>query len=160
LPLCLAFVNSGQAAIETSHSSITVGRGRYLAVEGGKLVIRNRPSKSDETRAAPERWVVDRGRIRSSTDGTFLTYDPSDKKGKVFLAARPVKGAEWVVTRGRGEPKNTRLGSDRGEWGLVKAGSGPMKGWYLDAEGDDPVGLVLREKPKCDVEVARLYTHR
>jgi len=160
LPLCLALAAVAQAGIKTSHFSITTGDREYLAVQEGKLALGNR-SRSDESKREPDRWLVEGGQIRNSTTGRYLTYDPKDKEGKVFLAVKPVEGARWVVGRRKGKPKNDRA-DDTAEWGVIEAGSGAKKGCLLDFDDDQSKGVkfVLRKQPKANVEIVRLYTHR
>jgi hypothetical protein len=164
LPLCLALAPAALAAIKTPHFAIVTGPREHLTVADGKVVVA-KPSRSDEENVASDRWLVAGGQIRcSSGRRLYLTYDPQDKEGKVFLAERPVKGAEWSVRKGEGKPKHAERAFVGSEWGFIEAGSGVMKGGRLDVEvGKDKgkgVRVLLRKEPKATVEVARLYTHK
>src|SRR5438045_2568448 len=92
LPLCLAIAGVAVAAIRTNHYSIATARDVCLGVGDGKLVLCSR-SGSDENETERDRWLVENGQIKSSVGKGYLTYDPADKEGKVFLAREPMKGA-------------------------------------------------------------------
>jgi hypothetical protein len=123
-----------------------------------------KPSGGDELKEAPDHWVVAGGQIRCSQGGLYLTFDPEDKDGKVFLAEKPVRGAEWLVRAGKGNPKHFEIPFRGSEWGTIEASSGALKGCCLDVEvpkGENKdVHLLLSKGPKSVVEIARLYTHK
>src|SRR4051812_40512495 len=159
--LCLALATATPAAIKTGRYTISTGPGNYFTVHKGELTLEGGSDVSEE-KSAPDRWLIHGGQIRSTVGG-YLSYDPADKEGKVFLSAKPVKGAEWVF-----RPLKRTKG-DYEERATIQAGSGPMKGWYVDVDmveseknGKRVVTchFVLRKEPKRDVEVRALYTHR
>jgi len=161
IPLCLALAAAAQAGIKTSHYGITTGPEEYLTVKGGKLVAAGGYG-GDERKAHPGHWLVEGGQIRNSSTRQYLTYDPADKEGKVFLADKPVKGAEWRVRKPKdAKRKNSKSPALGAEWGVIQASSGVLQGCPPDGEvgKDKGVRLFLRKEPKRNVEVARLYFH-
>src|SRR5262245_40721615 len=125
LPLSLVVAAAGLAAIPTGRFTITAGPGEYLAVEKGQLVL-GRNSGGDENQDAPDRWYIAGTQIKSSVGGGYLAYDPSGQDNKVFLAPRPVRGADWAVRRVKGaKRRNERAPFLDAEWGTVQAASGP-----------------------------------
>jgi hypothetical protein len=177
LSLSLGVVSAAAAAVPTSHFTISFGRKEgkveYLAVRGGRLVLGPPTKHARDEQDAPERWFILGTKIKSSVGGGYLAYDPTGKDPKVFLTPNQNdKGTDWEVRRPKGafHQKNQSRSLDE-EWGTVRAASGPLKGWFLDAEEAEqkpgPQGkdvpacrFVLRKEPSCNVEAARIYTHK
>ena len=101
-----------------------------------------------DRKAAPDKWYVDGGRLKSSVGGGYLAYDVSGKDPKVFLASGPGGGAEWDIVVHR------RRESD---YATVRAANGPFKGWYLNLKDGS---LVLGPQPSDAVQVERFYRHK
>jgi hypothetical protein len=136
----------------------------FLAVSRGRLTLGGSTfgSVSDNLDAA-DRWFILGTRIKSSVGGGYLAYDPAGKEDQVFLVARPGEGTEWSVSV---------VGGREGQRGVIRAATGPMKGWYLDVEdradkATDGKGkavvlrlFVLRKTPSHRLEAERIYSHK
>jgi hypothetical protein len=169
LALSLAVVTVCAAGIGTNRFTIsTAGKGHpgdFLAVDEGDLTLggSNFGAVSDN-RDAADRWYIAGSKIKSSVGGGYLAYDPTGKNKRVFLSAKPTEGTDWYVGVGNR--------AQEGDRGVIRAMSGPLKGWYLDAaeaeekqataEGKTgpPRVLVLSEKPSRLLEAARIWEHK
>jgi len=113
----------------------------------------------------PARWHVLATQIRwSGRDGGYLAFDPTGEDNTVILVRELEKGVEWEVT-GLKQDRATEEAV-----GVVRAASGPLKGWRLDAEEvrgrDGKVAsppeyrLILSPKPKWVFRVWRIWEHK
>jgi hypothetical protein len=169
LPLCFAVVSVCAAGHPTGRYSIYYEykvdgdrQQKYLAAWKGQLTTEAVPyeAKSDDA-DHPSRWYIDGSRIKCSVGGAYLAYDPARKNKKVLVASKPGKGTDWVID---GLANDQRREEVRG---VIRVGSGPMKGWYLGVEEvkeKDRRGktvivrrIVLAPKPKQKVEVRRIW---
>jgi hypothetical protein len=137
-------------------------RYEYVTVTEGRLTVGKASERKDD-QDAPDRWYILGTQIKSSDGGGYLAYDPSGKDNRVFLTARPAEGTEWSLSLRKRSPGDE-------EHGVVRAATGPRKGWYLDVEeieekvSDDEARtvrrLVLVKEPIHKVEAHRVYIHR
>jgi hypothetical protein len=134
----------------------------YVAVTKGQLTV-GKASDRKHDQDAPDRWYSLGTKIKSSDGGGYLAYDPSGKNNRVFLTATPTEGTEWSLSLRKRSPGDQ-------EHGVIRAATGPRRGWYLDAEeteektSDDGAKtvrrLVLVKEPIHKVEAGRIYIHR
>lgn len=166
LALCAALAPLCAAAIPTHAFTISTGEKRgsqYLVARKGVLTVEAPPKEIDwDRKARPGRWLVEATQIKDTVTGDCLTYDPMGKDPKVFLARKPVKGAEWdvkVLDGRNGEGKRV----------VIRAARGPMRGWYLAAEivEEQRDGKTVRNYRPALVKDAnlklmaeRIYEHR
>jgi hypothetical protein len=168
LPLVLAIASVCAAGIGTNRFNITIrskGNDRkvFLAVADGELTLGSSTfgSVSDNEDAA-DRWYITGTRIKSSSGGGYLAYDPSGKDPRVFLTSRPGKGTDWTVGIGARAPE--------GERGVIRAAAGKRKGWYLTVEvtrekdGNGKTVRVCRftlaKAPARKLEAERIFSHK
>jgi hypothetical protein len=134
----------------------------YVAVTKGRLTVGKASGRKDN-QDAPDRWYILGTKIKSSDGGGYLAYDPTGKDNRVFLTAKPTEGTEWSMILRKRSPGDE-------EHGVIRAATGPRKGWYLDVEEteenarDDGAKtvrrLVLVKEPIHKVEAGRIYIHR
>lgn len=134
----------------------------YVAVTKGRLTV-GKASDRKEDQDAPDRWYILGTKIKSSDGGGYLAYDPMGKDNRVFLTAAPTEGTEWNMSLRKRSPGDQ-------EHGVVRAATGPRRGWYLDVEEIEEKTsdgrtkivrrLVLVNEPIHKVEAGRVYIHR
>jgi len=178
VPVFVALVSVCYAGIPGNFHRISAGnkegKVQYVGVEKGALVLGKRSphlQKRNETDAHYDRWFVSGTKLKSSTGGGYLAYDPTGKSSRVFLTPKAdTEGTDWVIHCPKGVffGKNESRSVDE-EWGILQAASGPMKGWYVEVEefehkGEDGKAAVvhrfiLSKTPSWNVEVSRMYLH-
>lgn len=134
----------------------------YVAVTKGRLTVGKASNRKDD-QDAPDRWYILGTKIKSSDGGGYLAYDPSGKDNRVFLTPTPTAGTEWSMSLRKRSPGDE-------EHGVIRAATGPRRGWYLDVEeieektSDDATKtvrrIILAKEPRHKVEAARVYIHR
>jgi hypothetical protein len=149
LVVVLVTAPSIPAGFPTDFFTVHCAKVGYARAEGGRLTLgASSVNRVPDRQAAPDKWYVDGGRLKSSVGGGYLAYDASGKDPKVFLASKPGRGAEWdsVVHRRR-----------ESDYATVRAASGPFKGWYLNVKDGN---LVLGTRASDAVRVERFYGHK
>jgi hypothetical protein len=138
LTLLAAWPAAPRAPYGSDTATVDCGIG-WLAVVDGKVRV-------FPTNHVPERWEwrLDRGlQVKGGKwDGWFLSVDPSGKSHRVVLSRDWNPGAVWWF--------RVKVRDDTDEWGPIKVGAGPYKGWYLDI--DDTVEHLSDGKgdaPRC-----------
>jgi hypothetical protein len=139
-------------------------RGCLMLHDGRLIVWHNNGGRVGDTQNAPDRWYIDGTRIKCSTGGGYLAYDPTGKDSGVFIVAKPPEGIDWKVTLKR---------SEGGERGVLEAATGTVKGWTLDVE--DPSSarpgppsalsaaasrIIIAKEPRHPFVVERIYGHK
>jgi len=172
LVVCLAAGSVGVAGTPLGRSIITLGSEAhclgFVAVQGGQLVL-NREGSRDRSPDKPQadEWHIAGTEIKCAVGRWYLTYDPSDKRGRVFVARKPRDGAWWDIEK---LPETGSL-DEREYPGLLRPGSGPRKGWYLTVEerrekardGKEARTMrrfVLARNPARKVQCSRYYFHK
>jgi hypothetical protein len=131
LPACLVLAPMCAAGIPTDFFMINVpankGKPIPLVAEDGKATTGNSTfNRVPDRNEAPDRWYIFGSRIKSSVGGGYLAYDPTGKSKRVFLAAkRDGEGTEWDVELKGGNVYTL---------GVIRAGTGKVKGWGLVVE--------------------------
>jgi hypothetical protein len=149
--LCLAAAPCCLAGIPTDRFTIDLGR-EFLAVRGGELVLgRSTLGSISDTKDAADRWYILGTQIKSSVGGGYLAYDPGGTDTAVTLKAAPGEGTEWsVAVPGKGS-------RSEGQKAVIRAATGPKKGWYLTVSGGR---LVLAEDPPQKAQAERIWEHK
>lgn len=167
--VCLATATLCLAGFPTNRFHIRLDQeapsqiGRLMLHDGRLIVGRIRLGWIGDTQDAPDRWYIEGTRIKCSTGGGYLAYDPTGKDTGVFVVAKPPEGIEWKVTLKR---------RDGGERGILEAATGAMQGWALDIEEIPPTTdtnpgptamsgrVVLSKESRHPFLIERIYGHK